>query len=392
METEGKKRALLVVAGGRGVPDFQALFCVLPHLVVILTSEEGWNEEFRFRDAVTGLPEYEDLLPTEHVPSYDMKATKEKCMQICKLYPPERWEWTFSIGSCPKIMGIGAYEAAKELDRPCIYMDAQHKEVVSLVRSFSPIPPNIFYLGVDDYLKIYGREVDETRLDKKAYRDQAENWGHIARIIACSPVGSLFTQEANETLKNIQLPSFSPELLQLVENLENVRAVTIHERRNRIAFAFTSKDFAKFLGTGSWLEIYVWNEVKKRNFANDHQWGYPIKESASSIVTSRGKAPNELDGLFMHDAQLILVECKTGKGTFKGPNHYLDILNDKADMLGRSYVTKIFVTNQNKKQDSYADFERRAEARQIVVFTAEDLPDIGQLIEKEAKNPRYKRR
>jgi hypothetical protein len=288
-------------------------------------------------------------------------------------------------------MGIGAYEAAKELDRPCIYMDAQHKEVVSLVRSFSPIPPHIFHLGVDDYLKIYGREVDKTRFDK-AYRDKIEKMGDIAQIVASSVLGSLFVSEIRKSTKEALSKSVPLELLSLIESLENLGAVTIRGGRNSIAFTFTSKDVANFLGSGHWLEIYVWNEVKKRNFANDHQWGYPIKESTSSTATSRGKAPNELDGLFMYDAQLILVECKTGKGTFKGENHYLDILNDKADMLGRSYVTKIFVTNENKKQDSYTDFERRAEARQIVVFTAEDLPDIGQLIEKEAKNPRYKRR
>lgn len=383
-----KKKALLVVAGGRGVPDFQALFCVRPHLVVILTSEEGWDEEGMFADAVRSLPQYEQLLPTRHIPSYDMEVTKETCMQICQLYPQNEWEWTFSIGSSPKILGIGAYEVAKKMNIPCIYMDGLHEKVVSLVSPFASVPPNIFHLKVDDYLKIYGRQADISPT-RKLYRNMVEKWGYIAQVMVLSPAGLLFTQQAwnKKSGELIQFPSNSPELQRLLDDLEDFGAITVDNRNNDCMFA--SSDFASFLGTGDWLEVYVWNEAKNKGFADDCQWGYNIK---STVTTGEGKAPNELDGLFTFKAQLILVECKTGKNVFKGKNHYLDIMNDKSDMLGRSYVTKVFVTNDNISQSSYVDFAKRAEARKIVVITAENLPDVGQMLEQEAKNPKYKRK
>lgn len=388
-----RKKALLVIAGGRGLPDFLALFCVRPHLVAILTSTEGWEDEQLFRDAVGSQPQFETLLPPQHVDSYDMEATRRICLQTCQPYPQSTWEWTFSIGSCPKIMGIGAYEAAKDMGIPCIHMDVQHEKVVSLVKTFSPIPPNIFHFTVDDYLQIYGREADVPP-SRKRDRRQIETWGHIARTVALSPVGALFTQQAfnKQVGAPIEFPSVSPQLLQLLKDLERYKSIRVKSDKNGVQCTFTSKKFADFLGTGKWLEIYVWDEAKKRGFADDYQWGYNVKNTSHSMTIGEGKAPNELDGLFMYKAQLILIECKTGKTAFKGEKHYLDILNDKSDMLGRSYVTKIFVTNENKTQSSYTDFAKRAEVRKIVVVTAEDLPNIGQILEQEAKNPRYKRK
>jgi len=43
-------KALLLVVGGRGFPDILTMLCVQPELVVIITSEEGWGDEIKFRE------------------------------------------------------------------------------------------------------------------------------------------------------------------------------------------------------------------------------------------------------------------------------------------------------------------------------------------------------
>src|SRR2546423_10667630 len=103
--TMEKKKALLVVAGGRAVPDVLALFYVQPHLIIVLTSEEGWRDEPTFVEIANSLPNHEQLLPTLHVKSYKFEEIKQACLEACQPYPESEWEWTFSIGSCPKIMG-----------------------------------------------------------------------------------------------------------------------------------------------------------------------------------------------------------------------------------------------------------------------------------------------
>ncbi len=51
------KKALLVVAGGRATPDVLGLYCVQPQLVIILTSEQGWDGEDAFLEIAYSFPE-----------------------------------------------------------------------------------------------------------------------------------------------------------------------------------------------------------------------------------------------------------------------------------------------------------------------------------------------
>jgi len=146
--------------------------------------------------------------------------------------------------------------------------------------------------------------------------------------------------------------------------------------------AFTSKHFAHFLGSGDWLEVYIWNEVKEGRFADDCQWGYEI----------RSEAKNELDVALTYKSQLIFTECKTEGDPFTGKTGHLDRISSKAEMLGRTYVTKVFITNASKTLKGYANFYEQAKLRGIVVATAEDLPDIGQFIRKQTLDPDFPRK
>jgi len=51
------KKALLVVAGGRATPDVLGLYCVQSQLVIILTSEQGWDGEDAFLEIAHSFPE-----------------------------------------------------------------------------------------------------------------------------------------------------------------------------------------------------------------------------------------------------------------------------------------------------------------------------------------------
>ena len=157
-----KKKALLAVTGGRCLPDILALRCINPELVVILTSEEGYEDEATFVDFAKALPNHETLLSTIKVASYDIEQIKKACIDICKPYPQSEWDWAFSIGSCPKIMAFGAYEVAQHMNIPCVYTDSTHQKFVSFVKDIG-ISSESFFLSVNDYLKIYRCERSSIR-------------------------------------------------------------------------------------------------------------------------------------------------------------------------------------------------------------------------------------
>ncbi len=83
-----KKKALLVVAGGRAIPDVLALYVVQPHLVITITSEQGWDNENAFVEVAISLPNYEKLVSIPNVNAYDFEIAKQACIDACEPYPP----------------------------------------------------------------------------------------------------------------------------------------------------------------------------------------------------------------------------------------------------------------------------------------------------------------
>lgn len=385
-----KKKALLVVAGGRVVPDVLALYAIQPHLVVILTSQEGWKGESTFREVVASLPNHEEIGETIQVDAYDFEAAKTACIEACRPYPDTEWDWTFSMSSSPKIMGIAAYEVARQKIVPCLHIDTQHEKIVSLVediRETNVFPNNLFHMDVDTYMRFQQRQRKEQKQQELQYRKVVEQWGPIADILAQSSDTPLFTKlmrdkaEKQEVALSPSNLARSPLIKDLIQ--ENIIKLT-EDLSGGIFCAFTTKNTARFLGKGDWLELYIWSKIQdhQKKFADDYQWGYVIKSTAE----------NELDVVLTYNSQLIFVECKTDENPFYQKTKYLDGINNKAAMLGGSYVTKIFVTNASKMMEGYKNFEEQAKLREIVIVTGEDLPDIGNILEKEAKNPTYARR
>lgn len=281
-------------------------------------------------------------------------------------------------------MAIGAYEVAKQKNIPCLYVDTQHEAIVSLVKDIGIRSQDFFHMKVPDYMKIYRREPEVHTSKQARYRKVVEQWEDIACLAALSDDTPSFTKLMRNKKQKV-LVSLSPATLvasPLVRKLEERQAIKIQTQPNGVVTCeFTSKDFARFLGSGDWLEIYVWHEAKEAKIADDCQWGYKIKSAAES----------ELDVVFTYRAQLIFAECKTDDNPFQETIHYLDTISSKAEMLGGKYVTKIFITNASKTQPGYPNFLEQAKLRKIVVATAEDLPNLKEILKREAITPTFPR-
>lgn len=379
-----KKKALLVVAGGRAAPDVLALFHVQPCAVVFITSEEGWRDEQAFINIASAFPSCVDIQSIPNVNAYEFEKGKQACMEACLLYPEDEWEWTFAISSAPKVTGIAAYEVAKQRGIPCLYIDTQHEKIVSFVKDIGLVAKDLFHMSVRDYMKIQRREPETYKPEKLQYRATAEKWGHIAQILAFSPETPSFIKLMHDKKERVKVPLLSAYLAasSLVKELETLGVIKVeHLPQQEMTCEFTSSYYAKFVGTGDWLEVYVWYEANKASFADDCQWGYKFVSTAN----------NELDVALTYKAQFIFAECKTEGEPFQNKIFHLDTINTKAEMLGRTYVTKLFITNEPKTRNGYTNFIEQAKLRGIVVATQEDLPNIGQILKREALTPTYPR-
>jgi hypothetical protein len=397
-----KKKALLVVAGGRAVPDVLVLFWVKPELVRVITSKEGWDFKDAFCDIARSMGCQVDIIPD--IDAYNFDTCLQACQDACEPYPDTEWDWAFSIGSSPKITGIAAYEIAKNRGISCWHADAQRERAVSLIKPVAVDNEKFFHLTLDDYIQIQHKIWELGGLtDTNHYRDIVKDWSSIAReLVISNPsdaralLSILYAKGSTKRYRageGFDLPPnlvTSPTLKFLAdEGLLKVRKVL----SGKTMCSFASEEAAQFIGTGDWLEFYVWHTAITCGLADEKhcQWGCKVKDD---------QVYREFDLMLIYKAQLILAECKAEKEPFKGDTEwnpfkgmkdYLGYLNAKANVLGGSYVSKLFITNQPAIGASYQSFIEQAKQYKIVVVTAENLHEIGQILKREAERPTYQR-
>ncbi|HWS83164.1 MAG TPA: hypothetical protein VN207_02785, partial [Ktedonobacteraceae bacterium] len=179
-----KKKALLVVAGGRAVPDVLVLFWVKPQVVCIITSEEGWSYEGTFVRIAQSMGCEIDKGKSHIVNAYNFDDCLQACQNACESYSDAEWDWVFTISSSPKIMGIAAYEAAKKKGVPCWHVDTQGERVVSLIKPIEVDREGFFHLTLGDYMRIHRRRWKLR--GSPSYRDAVKEWADVADKLATS--------------------------------------------------------------------------------------------------------------------------------------------------------------------------------------------------------------
>lgn|GEM_PF-3769191 len=296
--------------------------------------------------------------------------------------------------------GIAAYEVAKEKHLPCLYINTPNEEVVSLVKDVDKAVENLFDMSIRDYMLTQQRQRKKADEANKLYKDTVEKWNHIATLLALSPLTSSFIKVMRDKKVNDDIP-FTSNFMStstFVQELESLGAIRIkRSEAKETTCSFTSNFYAKFIGKGDWLEMYVWSKVNEMTFASDCQWGYEMESTANNelnVVSTHKAQPifNELDVVLTYKAQLIFAECKTESEPFHGKIHHLNDINTKAAMLGGAFVTKLFITSEPSSRNSdYSNFKEQAHLRKIVVATQEDLPTIGEILKREAITPTYPR-
>ncbi|MBE3560240.1 MAG: DUF1887 family protein [Ktedonobacteraceae bacterium] len=328
-----KKKALLIVAGGRAIPNVLSLLYLRPQVVRVILSKEGWDHKQAFVDIARSIPDCQiDIIAD--IDAYDFNICLEACQNACEPYPDDEWEWTFDITSAPKITGIAAYEVAKQKGVSCWHADAQRERHVSLVKPVEIDTARFFHLTLDDYMKAQHRIWAIPQGPVPDYRQIVTKWADITKELVASPdtIELLTLLHDKKPGDTVPLPAhliYSP----LLQSIANKGLLEIDRLRyGVITGEFTSKQAAKFLGTGDWLEFYVWNEAVSTKLDDDSnftdefhcQWGCSIFD---------GPVEKELDLALMYKAQLILAECKAEQNPYLAKRGHLHKLQAKANVL-----------------------------------------------------------
>lgn len=376
-----RKKALLIVTGGRVLPDILMLHYLQPELVVIIAPQEGWLYQKILTDVTRTLPSCTVQI-IANIDAFDFNACMQACVEACLSYP--EWDWTFTTSSSSKIMSLAAYEIAKQRNIPLWLIDVMHEKVASLVRDIEVDTHRFFHITVDKYMKSYGYTIADDRSANDYHQSKLLAWSNVMQELILSPDTEIIhnllkaTPLTNRPVRVMLHPELKTSALlqSLVQN--GLLEITQDSDDHKISCSM-SYESAHFL-MGDWLAFWVWHEVIKAGVADDCRWGFRIRN---------GQVQFDIDLVIIFKTRLLLVECKTAPNAFKDTQ--LARLDSTANLLGGGYVSKFFITNQRGAGDMFKSFCEKARLRNIVVITKEDLPNIATILKHEITAPTYVR-
>lgn len=368
-----KKKALLLLTGGRGAPDMLVVKHLRPNVVLNITTTQGLKDANNLKE-FSRSHFHCDIKVLPAVDPFNEQQIRERCLEALSCEPDA--EWIMHFTSSPKVVGIYAHDIARERGIPLLFLDTAGEQVIALIKDYKVDTKELFKATVEEYVRAYGRTYEIPK--SRAYRKKAESWYEIAQLLAHMPEETLLLLKAlrqAESNRNPSVLQIHIQAEQLVQKLSTAGALSISERTlDTLTCLVEDSDMLEFL-KGDWLEVYVWQEAMNAGFSDDCQWGYKIVADLPA---------NELDLILTYKARLLIAECKTLSKPFD-PDH-LYKLHSVADLVGGNYVRQVFVTNTPRptgRNESFDNFCQQAAIRRTFVITGEQLTDIGSLLKQQ---------
>ena len=430
-------KALLILFGGRIIPNVLTILHEKPQLIVPIVSGDKY-ELIRLDNFKKGV---DDLLLKE---GYDYKwldsqdantfrispFNKQNIKQVCEdvvkgnqycedvVKGRQAYEWIFNITSGTSIMSIGAYEAAKELkaqDIPvqCWYLNTASTRVEVLLEEERDrsLDKSLFTISIDEYAIVHNKVLrvnmkedklppEEKRLAFAQFLIRSHTYIRaLSTMLVMKNQGNpsvLFqisqSNRKQEYYRCTRVLSIDEkEVLKMAEKCDLISNLT--SEKTSLSFEISSHQF-QFLN-GGWLELYVCNEVSNikkdgQPLFQDVQRNRLVHNKTEQDFNQQGE--NELDVSMMYNAQLFIIECKAGNDAKESKTIFT--LDSVANAFGGGFVGKYLVTGLSKNELDRPDnknFRERLDARRIKLITWDDLTNLEAIFKGEATDPTYQR-
>jgi len=310
-----------LLVGGRLTPNFIGVLGYQPDAVECLVSEDEKSKYNDVLEVLSSLPRLELPAQPRLVPAFDMQHIVGACQQVINSHPEA--EILFNVTCATKVMGIAAYEVAKQAKQQAIYVDTAHARFLNLTDlNEQPMPIRI---GLADYLGFYGRHPhkvfsfdklsipEETALDAAAYLAEAG-------MAAVETLALMRRQDRGKGRRSIKLKRL-PGLEQwdVLCKLNQFGLIPDLSRSpdDTVRYVIANDADWGFLD-GTWLEAHVWHQATK---CADGQ-GCPLFNECdlSMEIPTQAGARKEIDVACIYQGQLLHCSCKSEHSPFKTSN------------------------------------------------------------------------
>ncbi len=317
-------------------------------------------------------------ISTKLVSPYDMYETLEICRYIVNKHLND--EIIINLASEPKLMSIGAFTLAKELDSEGKKIKVLCYTRDGIVDVLSNSKPTRIKIGIQKYFQAYGWNVK--------YKQEKCWVSELGKFLVDNlPISrELFHKmrvDQNEKKNNNRKYSIKEPLTveeyKILEKLYNMGWIENIEKNNQgIYYNCKKEKFDKL--NGKWLDYYVYDIAK--DLVDDNN--QPLFDECAWEVDYKGK--KEIDFIGLHAGEIIIASCKDRPFEVD----YLEELDSVAERIGGSMCTKLFITTSNQKLDK--NQIQCFEQRKIVPVFSDELINLGKIIQEQVIKPIYPRR
>jgi hypothetical protein len=394
------KRVRVLVLGGRLTPSLVAVLSDRPDAIEFIVSSDT-PERYDQARSVLAEP-LEKQLPGSPLPAthpFDWEACQDRCRLAAARHPAA--DITFDVTTAPKFMSFAVQAFAKCNGHKAIVVDTARAREVSLINQQSQ--PVALPQTVDDYLRLFSRESKPTFDVAKLSIGEGEAiqvaWELVQRGKVATRALNKFNRwnpgrhGAEIKPKDKDGATTDDQEFEVFRMLAQYGLITDLKRdtRGKITYRTSGNPIDTEFVKGTWLEVYVWDEARALRdkltgdrLFSDWRMGFEIPHP--------GSEKREVDVGLLYQGQFIHCSCKARvlRASFNKAN--LDEMTGVSKLVGGDFATRVFVTNafQPHSEDQWM-FAKHAERQKAVLVTGDELTDVGEILRRQAVEPKYAR-
>jgi hypothetical protein len=400
----GARRLLILLLGGRIQPAAMTAFQLQPDVAACIVSQDTAGVADNMTDLLRRrFPEMQ-IAAAQAVSAIAPNATRQAVESLLQQYPD--CAPTVSLTGAPVPMTLGAYEAARTHGIPAYYLPSNESTLLD-VAGEGKREQVALRLDLPDFLLVHGlRMVTAGNYQAKVPARFKQAITHFQRDFAV----------ASELLKWLTGKGMTHSVRQRAWPLGDAhRALLVQlaavgvirrlawarsESGSTVEYQVSDAECMKFL-SGGWLEQYVYlaAHIKPPGAGAlfDHMaYGLELQSNVAQKAAGGAKqATREIDFIGLRQNAPLIASIKTVERFWQ--KAYLDELVAVGNLLGGSYCTKLFVTDQpmpkgieRKERDwpkAAQQFLAHAQDARVVVVTGETLGSIKQVLARQAIKP-----
>lgn len=303
------------------IPNLTTVLQFRPDEVILLKTKE-MEEKASFLENVIKKKNFN--ISSELIEAYDMDnviSVSDSIITQCN-----DCRVTMNITGGTKIGTLGTFQAFYTAGKEIYYVDTLHNRILTIAGETKKSQPINVKISIDDYLAVYGFEVESYVRNDEYIFARKDLTQHIAKIASSSEeiISNINWKLYPYNEESLPIEIEIPKGKQLMKYLKSLPGITVTNDKKII---ISDPETFRYL-KGGWFEEYVYMIAK--SLSPDE---IKLNVVGRWITKGKHKPKNEFDVIISKGNRLFWISCKTANPDRRNSNY--------DEGIGRQYLYEL---------------------------------------------------